>query len=115
MFGTIVEFAIVLVIRQKNDWSKKEEPTYKELNKFQITDAMTAAKCRRNFERVGQDDNGSGLIRAEDKIIEDKKSTKSMFYKNMPFTAKIDFVAFIVLTSSYLAFNITYFGLYLNL
>ena len=114
MFGTIVEFAIVLVIRQKSDWSQKEEPRYKELNKFQIIDVMRAAKCQRNLERVVQDDNSSGSIPAEDKIIEDEKSTKSMFHKNMPFTAKIDFVAFIVLTSSYLAFNITYFGFYLN-
>ena len=42
VFGTIVEFAIVLVVRQKIDWSKKEEPSYKELNKFEITGSITS-------------------------------------------------------------------------
>ena len=115
----MVEFAVVLVVKEKLELSKGESDVRSDGIKFKT--ASTAEKARRttNAAKVGAIE---GTVHDSDQeqehggIKKQRSGIKQLgLWKALSLTRKIDFVAFFVFMFSYFIFNCAYWFLYVRL
>ena len=103
VFGAMVEFAFVLMVKQKMDW-------YNNCNGLE-GNQKRIARCERSFQNVWHANQDLNLTQAINEKYESQDSSKVTFLENIPLTSKIDYTAFIVFIISYLLFNVIYFSI----
>lgn len=111
VFGAMVEFAFVLIIKQKldccNDCNGLEE-NQKEMQTPTKSRSARNGKRVRNVWLANCDFNSTQAINEKH---ENQYSCKLTFSENIPVTSKIDYAAFICFIVSYLLFNVIYFSI----
>ena len=97
VFGTMLEFSMVLMIKQKLDKSKKS---------MDENGKLFAAKEERFVENIKK---ASVPEMVDQHVTPNLKTHILMFSKDMPSYRKIDIVAFFLFSGFFLCFNIVYF------
>ena len=97
VFGTMLEFVMVLIIKQKLDQSKK---SIEENDK----------RFSENEERFGENIKKTSVPKMVDQHVTTNLKTHILtFSKDMPSYRKIDIVAFFLFNGFFLCFNFVYF------
>ena len=97
VFGTMLEFVMVLIIKQKLDQSKKS-----------IED--NDKRFSENEERFGEYIKKASVPEIVDQHVTPNLKTHILtFSKDMPSYRKIDIIAFLLLSGFFLCFNFVYF------
>ena len=106
----MVEFALVLVDKQHQEWKSIEMQKNKKENKVGIVrfqDIENMQQCTGTIDSTEKHDRGDAK---ESAISKDCKGTNRFsFFKNMPRSSKLDVIAIIIFNISYSFFVIIYF------
>ena len=112
VFGTMVEFAIVLVGKQKGDWDNKALKLKGKNTKVRLTHSGKQCRSLTSIGKVDpvEDENNVSKTTKEEEITNTVLAIERLaFLKEMPRTTKVDFIAFAIFNISYVMFNIIYF------
>ena len=112
VFGTMVEFAFVLIIKQKIDRSKDGTETRTNRNLLQNHGEVKSASCGRRAQYISPSkDDVKSKQSTKLNNNNNQGNAKLIIFKGVPLTAKIDYLAFIIFVILYLIFNIIYFNI----
>ena len=114
VFGTIIEFAFVLIIEQNRIRSINEKKMNEKENEFEAQMAENRVRCRTNTKSIRQVQDHVEFTREAEQRNDIQHLKNNSFYQSMPLTTKIDYAAFIIFVMLYLTFNIIYFCIFLN-
>ena len=106
----MVEFALVLVDKQQQEWKSIEMQKNKKENKVGIVrfqDIENMQQSTGTIESIEKLDRGGLKEFATSK--DRNKTNRFSFFKNMPRSTKLDVIAIIIFNLSYSFFVITYF------
>ena len=106
----MIEFAFVLIVKQKVDWNAEANKIYGKKNKSNILHQEMGMKFKTKALRirdVGDDFSLHGNIIKRNR---NQRLYQRRFLKELPFVAKIDYVAFLTFFIHYFLFNIIYFA-----
>ena len=117
VFGTLVEFSVVLIAKQRLDWNTKpcdaNDKNYESKSKiaWKSNNHTTVPDCTRELQKA----NESSENEKENQFLELSQILNHITSsKNIPFYRKVDIVAFILFTGFYLCFNLIYFHVCIN-
>ena len=117
VFGTMVEFSMVLVAKQKYDWNSKkinnfeEQSTIKDQKAYNNQEMNSTVKVISQVEEKGHFPD----IWMKDEYLNLSHILKYLTLpKSMPPYRKTDIIAFILFSAFYLCFNVIYFAVCLN-
>ena len=112
MFGTLIEFAVILVVTQKLEWENRA-PKQNQIEKdLKVNLSENADRLKNSIRKVGAVDSKKN---APDKNAEIDMEQRSLnyerkgFFKSLPRPTKIDCIAFFVFNLGYILFNLIYF------
>ena len=117
VFGTMVEFSVVLVAKQKYDWDCKAIDSNGKPWTIRVQESYDARKTNSNIETISQiegKDNMSAIKTNDEHLTPSQILNHLTLSENMPPYRKTDIVAFILFSSFYLCFNIIYFVVCIN-
>ena len=111
VFGTMVEFALVLIDKQKNDWKQSTKTenidTETEIELIHSQDKEIIQKCAGKVAPSETSDfreTGRNEMEKRCNILQ-----RFMCFKEMPRSSKLDGVAFVIFNVCYIFFIIIYF------
>ena len=115
VFGTVLEFILVLVTKQMVDWVKTQKTIdvaqhQFSLNSAKIHDELQNSQC--NVELIETISHTSGIDSSLDQSKLRPMATYPEFFKTLSITSKIDYVSFFVFSVLYMSFNFAYFIFY---
>ena len=117
VFGTLVEFSVVLIVKQRLDWNSKP---------CDANDKNCESKSKlawKSYEHTTIPDSTRELQKANENSKNEMKNqflelsqilNHITFSKNIPSYRKVDIVAFIGFSVFYLCFNLIYFCVCIN-
>jgi hypothetical protein len=112
VFGTMVEFAVVLVGKQKGDWNHKASKMKEKHPIFRSKHSEKQSQCLTSIGKV-EPTEGAKSVSKTTKKQEITNAALAVdrftFLKEMPRTTKVDFTAFAIFNISYAMFVIIYF------
>ena len=114
VFGTILEFAFVLIIEQKRIRSMNEKKMNEKENEFESTTEENHVRCRRSTKSIRKVQYHVEFTRETEKRKDNQHLESNSFYQSMQLTTKIDYAAFIIFVILYITFNVIYFCIFLN-
>ena len=112
VFGTMVEFSVVLIVKQKLDWNKtavdrKEEKIMIRTLKTQENN-NSVAKVKKNVDM--EEKRSITDIEIIDQYMTSSPILRHLtFSKDMPSYRKIDIISFVLFSCFYFCFNFIYF------
>ena len=111
----MVEFAIVLIGKQKGEWDNKASKMKDMEPKFRSAHSGKQRRCLTSIGKVETIEDANTVSKTT--IEPELRNTplvveRFAFLKEMPRTTKIDFTAFAIFTISYAIFNFIYFVCY---
>ena len=119
VIGTMVEFAVVLIVKQKLEWDKGEAGVRSYGIKFETTSPAEKSRRATNVVKIdiiegtvhdSEQEEGDGEIENPHSRIK-----KLGFWKASSVINKIDFFAFFLFIFAYLVFNCAYWFHYMQL
>ena len=108
----MVEFAIVLIGKQKGDWDNKVSKLKAMAPMFTSAHSEKQSRCLASMGKIATTEDANNVSKTT--IEREIPNTplvvgRFAFLKELPRTTKIDFTAFAIFTISYSLFNIIYF------
>ena len=114
VFGTILEFAFVLIIEQNMTRSMNEKKMIEKENEFETHSEEKYARCRRSSKGIRRVQDHVEFNRETEWRNDIQQLDSNTIYQSMPLTTKIDYAAFIIFVILYITFNIIYFCIFLK-
>ena len=114
VFGTIIEFAFVLIIEQNRIRSINEKKMNEKENKLEAQMAENRVRCRTITKSIRQVQDHVEFTPETEQRNTVQHLENNSFNQSMPLTTKIDYAAFIIFVVLYITFNIIYFCIFLN-
>ena len=117
VFGTMVEFSMVLVAKQKYDWNNKTINNLENPSTIKIQKAYNDQETNSTVEVISQikEKGHFSNIGIKDEYLKLSQILKYlMLPKSIPPYRKTDIIAFILFSAFYLCFNVIYFAVCLN-
>ena len=112
VFGTVVEFALVLIVKQKLEWDGYFSGGANDGWKLERSPQENNFRCPNNvvnidaIEEVVNDTNTTNEREMQQRRL---RVQQLRFSKTLPLTTKIDFLAFLIFNFGYFIFNCIYF------
>ena len=110
----MIEFAFVLVVKQKVDWNAEVIKTYGKKDKSNILHRKMGMKSKTMDLKIRDVDDDLRLHGNTRWRNRNQRLYQRRFLKELPFVTKIDYAAFIIFFISYFLFNIVYFAVCLK-
>ena len=117
VFGTLVEFSVILIAKQRSDWNK--QPCDANDNNCESKSKLawisnnhtTVPDCTRELQKT----NENAEKEMKNQFLELNPILNHITSsKNIPSYRKVDIIAFILFTGFYLCFNLIYFYVCIN-
>ena len=115
VFGTVLEFILVLVTKQVVDWvriQRKIDVAQRQLSSKPSGRQNGLQNSQCNVEIIKAISHTSGIVASLDQSKFRPMATYPEFFKTLSITSKIDYVSFIVFNVLYISFNVVYFILH---
>ena len=117
VFGTLVEFSVVLIAKQRLDWKKKSsdanDKNYESKLKlaWQSNKHTNVPDCTRELQNANENSENE----MKNQFLELSQMLNGIASsENIPSYRKVDIIAFILFTGFYLCFNLIYFHVCIN-
>ena len=115
VFGTVLEFILVLVTKQVVDWVRIQRKIDAAQRRFSSKSSrrqigLQNSQC--DVEIIKAISHTSGIVASLDQSEFRPMATYPEFFKTLSITSKIDYVSFIVFSVLYISFNVVYFILH---
>ena len=110
VFGTIVEFAFVLVDKQQHEWKAIEFENLRKDSKVGRSNLQERNIMRSYSGKVSSNDEADCIV-ANEFLVSKKRNgvTRFSFFQNIPRSTKLDIIAFIIFNVCYIFFVVIYF------
>lgn len=114
VFGTILEFAFVLIIEQNMIRSMNEKKMIEKDNEFETHTNENYARCQRSTKSIRRVQDHVEFAPETEQRNAVQHLENNSFNQSTALTTKIDYAAFTIFVMLYILFNIIYFYIFLG-